>query len=138
MLYTRTFPLRIITPNRILFEGEVRGVRVPGSLAPFEVLAGHAPLVSSLEIGEVRIIYAPNSVEYLAIGGGVMEVTRNGVTLLADSAERAVEIDVERARAARDRALARLRHLTPGIDVPRAEAALARALNRLSVARHAS
>jgi len=138
MFYTRRFPLRIITPSRIVFEGEVAGVRVPGSLSPFEVLAGHTPLVSSLDIGEVRLTHAPNSVEYLAVGGGIIEVTRAGVVLLADSAERAVEIDVERAKAARDRALERLRHPSPQVDIPRAEAALARALNRLAVARRGS
>jgi F-type H+-transporting ATPase subunit epsilon len=138
MLYGRTFPLRIITPSRIVFEGDVSGVRVPGSLSPFEVLSGHVPLVSSLDVGEVRITHVPNSVEYLSIGGGVIEVTRHGVTLLADSAEKAVEIDVGRASAARDRALQRLRHASPDTDIPRAEAALARSLNRLSVAHRGS
>lgn len=138
MLYARTFSLSIITPNRVVFKGDVAGIRVPGSLSPFEVLSGHTPLVSSLEIGEARITHAPNSVEYLAIGGGVIEVTRNGVTILADSAEKAVEIEVGRATAARDRALQRLRRPSPDTDAARAEAALSRALNRLTVAHHGS
>lgn len=137
MQYRQPFHLRIITPSRIVFDGPVLGVRVPGSLSPFEVLAGHIPLVSSLEVGEVRITREPNMTrDYLAISGGVIEVYRGGATILADSAEWAREVDIRRAEEARNRALARIRSRDAEIDMVRAEAALSRALNRLSVARH--
>ncbi|MBM3214226.1 ATP synthase F1 subunit epsilon [Candidatus Poribacteria bacterium] len=134
-MYDRPFSLRIITPARIVFEGNVVGVLAPGSLSPFEVLGGHVPLVSSLEVGEVRITRAGDERSYLAIGGGVLEARRSGVTILADSAEFAREIDIPRAERARARALERVRSHAADIDHVRAEAALARATNRLSVAR---
>jgi F-type H+-transporting ATPase subunit epsilon len=140
VLYVRPFRLRIITPTRVLFEEEVTGVRAPGSLAPFEVLAGHAPIVSGLDVGPVRLTMgnpaAPRR-RALAISGGVLEATREGVALLAHTAEWAEEIDVARAERSRDRALQRLRRPTPDMDLRRAEAALARALNRLAVSAHA-
>ncbi|GIX05838.1 MAG: ATP synthase epsilon chain [Candidatus Poribacteria bacterium] len=138
--------LRILTPSRMVFptgplaEAQVLAVRVPGALSPFEVLPRHAPILSSLEIGEVRITRGTweNPIyEYLAVAGGVVEVLHNRVILLSPAVEWAHEIDVERAEAARERALNRLRHPTPETDLDRAQAALMRALNRLKVAGHA-
>ena len=146
MLFSGQIQLRILTPSRIVFqtdsgfEGDAIAIRVPGSLAPFEVLPRHAPIISALDIGEVRISRgsaADPLHEYLAISGGVIEVRRDEVILLANAAEWANEIDVARAEAARDRARERLRRsASPDIDVARAQAALARALNRLRVAAH--
>lgn len=133
MLYRRSFPLQVITPTGVVFEGEVYGVRVPGSLSPFEVLGGHTPLVSSLEIGEARLMTSPTTASYVAITGGVIQVRRDGVTMLADAAELVADIDGERAEQARERALERLRSHDSDVDHLRAEAALARALNRLSI-----
>ena len=143
MLYRKAFPFRIVTPTRILFETDatighdVVAARVPGALAPFEVLAGHAPIVSALDPGEVRVKRGEGAMQvdaYFVIGGGAIEVRRDGVTILADSGEWANEIDVERAQQARDRARQRLRNPTPDIDAARAERALSRATARLKAA----
>ena len=126
-----------MTQTRSLHEGDVLAVRAPGALSPFEVLARHAPLVSSIVPGKVRVTVgtpADPSTRYLALTGGVLEVRRDGVTVLADAAEWADEIDRGRAERARDRALERLRRPTPDIDVDRADAALRRAVVRIEVA----
>ena len=129
----KRFKLEIVTPEQVLYEGEVEGVRAPGKLGSFEVLAGHIPYLSLLEIGEVS--FREGGVRrYLATSGGVLEVLRTGVTVLLETAEWAEEIDVERAERARDRARQRLSERSPDLDIPRAEAALQRALNRLRVA----
>ncbi|MBI3974123.1 MAG: F0F1 ATP synthase subunit epsilon [Chloroflexi bacterium] len=94
------------------------------------VLPRHAPLLTLLSPGEVRLKKGADEV-VLAIAGGFMEVGDNRVVILADSAERAEEIDVARAEEARRRALARLAQRAPDIDYERARAALARALARL-------
>ncbi len=102
-------------------------------LGSFEILAGHIPFLTVLEVGEIRIreSEAPQSI---STSGGVFEVLRTGVTVLADAAEWAYEIDVERAEAARQRALQRLASRDANIDFARAQAALVRATNRLKIA----
>ena len=125
--------LEIRTPEQLIYEGEVIGVRAPGELGLFEILAGHLPFLTVLDIGEIRIreYEAPQSI---ATGGGVFEVLRTGVTVLADTAEWAYEIDVERAETARQRAQELLASRDPNVNHTRAEAALARAVNRLRIA----
>ena len=125
--------LEIRTPEQLIYEGEITSVRAPGELGSFEILAGHIPFLTVLDIGEIRIRESeiPQSV---ATSGGVFEVLRTGVTVLADTAEWAYEIDVERAEAARQRAQELLASRDPNINTARAEAALARAVNRLRVA----
>ncbi len=137
MLYSASFPLRIATPDKVVLEEDVVGLRVPGLDGPFEALARHAPVTALLEIGEVRVSLGSGGTptrRYLAISGGVVEVRRDGASLLVDSAEWAEEISEDRASESRERAAGRLRQSTPDIDAARAEAALARALNRLQVA----
>ena len=127
-----SFPLRILTPARTLFQGDVEHVQAPGSEGSFGVLARHAPLVAALGTG--RLSFDDRSGQrQLATSGGFVEVAADGVTVLAETAEFAQEIDVPRAQAARDRARERLRQ-RDSIDVSRAQAALARALTRLRVA----
>lgn len=144
-MFEKRFKLEIITPQRVMYEGEVTTVRAPGVVSPFAVLAGHTPFLSLLEVGEI-IFREPSppsplpegrGVRDMAISGGVLEVLRTGVTILLETAEWANEIDVARAQHAKERAQQRLMHPTPEIDMRRAEAALARALNRLKVAQHA-
>jgi F-type H+-transporting ATPase subunit epsilon len=139
-MFEKRFKLEIITPQQVMYEGEVTTVRAPGVVAPFAVLAGHIPFLSLLEVGEI-IFREPSPSgsppQYMAISRGILEVLRTGVTILLETAEWANEIDVARAQRARDRAQQRLMNPTPEIDVRRAEAALTRALNRLKVAQHA-
>ncbi|MAF12641.1 ATP synthase F1 subunit epsilon [Candidatus Poribacteria bacterium] len=136
MLYSTSFALRVATPDGILLEEAVVGIRVPTPAGPFEVLARHAPVVSSLEVGEARVSVGDNgapSRRYLSVSGGVIEVRRDGVSVLADAAEWAEDIDADRAAESKRRAAERLRDPASNIDSARAEAALARALARLQV-----
>lgn len=125
--------LEIRTPEQLIYEGDVTSVKAPGELGSFEILAGHLPFLTVLETGEIRIREA-DTPQSIATSGGVFEVLRTGVTVLADTAEWAYEIDVERAEAARQRAQELLASRDPTINRGRAEAALARAVNRLRVA----
>ena len=97
------------------------------------VLPGHIPMVAPLEIGVVRLKKG-NATELVAVSGGFLEVRPDRVTILAQAAERAEDIDVARAKAAKERAERRLQAKQGDIDYNRAELALRRALNRLNVA----
>ncbi len=141
MLYSASFPLRIATPDKVVLEEDVVGVRVPGPDGPFEALARHAPVASLLDVGEVRVSVGSGGSptrRFLAISGGVVEVRRDGASLLVDSAEWAEDIDSDRASESRQRAAGRLRRPAADIDATRAEAALSRALNRLQVSERAT
>lgn len=133
-MFDKPFTLKIITPSRVAFADEVVGVSAPGVEGGFQVLRDHAALLSSLEPGRLKVIKADGAELFYATSGGVLEVFDNSVVILAESAERADEIDVDRARAAKERAEHRLREHDPDVDVDRAEMALRRALNRLRVA----
>ncbi len=127
--------LNIITPSKSVYSGEVKAVTVPGTIGSFQVLKNHAPIISTLEIGLVKIELPDGSTEFYSTGGGTVEVLNNKITLLADSIERSDEIDPDRARAALNRAKERLaqRGIDKTIDIARAEAAAARAQNRLNI-----
>jgi F-type H+-transporting ATPase subunit epsilon len=77
--------IEIITPDKKIFEGEIKSVRVPGKKGSFQVLKDHAPIVSTLENGIVRIVDQENNEITYEIGGGVIEVKANKIILLADS-----------------------------------------------------
>jgi F-type H+-transporting ATPase subunit epsilon len=128
-----TFKLEIVTPQRLLYRGEVESLRAPGVQGGFGVLARHIPFLTALTAGEI-IIREAGGVKHVSTSGGFVEVLKSGVTVLAETAEFAVEIDAERAEQARGRAKERLQQRSEEIDRARAEAALARALNRLRVA----
>ena len=130
----KTYHLEIVTPKRIVFKGEVTSFSAPGVEGGFQVLHNHAPLLASLKIGRVKLSVAEGNEFHYAISGGFVEVRENNVILLAETAERTDEIDVERVKAARDRALKRLAEKYPNTDIERAKLALFRALNRLTVA----
>jgi F-type H+-transporting ATPase subunit epsilon len=127
--------LDVVTVERSVFSDEIDSVVAPGSLGELGILPRHAALMTTLQPGELRIKQGIEEVD-LAIGGGFLEVRDNRVLVLADSAERAEEIDVERAQAAQERArqaLADARQRTENIF--QAEAALRRSQIRLKVAR---
>ena len=126
--------LEIVTPRRIVFKGEVTSFSAPGVVGGFQVLYNHAPLLSSLKIGEVKIKEASGTEFHYAISGGFVEVRENHILLLAETAERTDEIDAERAKASRDRAQKRMAEKKSNIDFERARFALYRALNRLKIA----
>ena len=126
--------IEVVTPQRVVLRERAEVVVVPSARGYLGVMAGHAPMVAVLEVGLVRFGRFHGPKRTLAVSGGFMEVSGNRVTILADAAELPEEIDVARARQARDRALARLRSRAADIDHARAQRALARALNRLRAA----
>ncbi len=128
------FDLTILAPDHALFEGRARSLIAPGVEGYFGVLARHAPMVAELGPGALMIRQENGEEDYFAVSAGFLEVELDGVTVLADTAEAALEIDVERARAAEQRARQRLRLHERDIDIARAEAALQRALARLKAA----
>lgn len=126
---------QILTPHGPAFKGKAVGVALPGTEGRFEVLVNHAPLMASLEAGEVVVRAEGEAKPYrFAVSGGFVDVHANAVTVMAEAAETPEQIDVARAEAALGRAKSRLASREAGVDSTRAEAALSRALNRLRVA----
>jgi F-type H+-transporting ATPase subunit epsilon len=130
----KTFQLEIVTPRKVIFSAEVQSFSAPGIVGGFQVLKSHAPLLSSIQIGEVKVVDTAGNETRYATTGGFVEVHENKVVMLAETAEKAEQIDVQRAQDSRDRAQKRLAEKKLETDVDRARVALARALNRLKVA----
>lgn len=99
----KEFNLEIITPSKIAYSELVSSVTVPGTIGEFQVLYNHAPLVSTLEIGRIKI-KSKDTEEIYATSGGTIEVLDNKVLILVDSIEKASDINVERAKKAAERA----------------------------------
>ena len=124
--------LEVITGERLLMRREdVDEVIAPGSLGELGILPHHAPLITALQPGELRVKAGGGEDDFF-ISGGFLEVHSDQVTVLADAAERDSDIDLERAEAARQRARERLDQATDA-DRARAQAALSRSLGRLRV-----
>ena len=130
----KAFKLEIVTPKKVAFSGDVSNFSAPGVVGGFQVLKNHAPLLSNIAVGEVKLVDLEGNELHFAASGGVVEVHDNKVIMLAETAERSDEIDVTRAEAARDRARKRLAEKKAEIDIERARLALFRAMNRLKVA----
>lgn len=128
----KSFKLEIVTPSKLAYNAEIVSITVPGTVGEFQVLYNHAPIVSNFEVGKIKIQSTENEVIYFATGGGVIEVLKNKVVVLAQSLERSDEIDTDRASQAVERAKQRLEQRDQ-VDIARAEAALTRGLNRLKV-----
>jgi len=133
------FTLRIATPDELLLDERVTSLRAPAAEGQLGVLARHAPMIAELTMGELLVRDGAGAVRCFATTGGVLRVERDRVVALADAAEEADGIDVERARLALERARTLLQRPrgAESVDLLRAELALARALNRLRVARRA-
>ncbi len=127
-----TTRLEIVTAERVVFSDEVDLVVAPGVEGELGILPHHAPLMTMLLPGEL-LVRKGGEEFFLAISGGFLEVRPDRIIVLADAAERAEEIDIARAEAAKRRAEERLKHPVPEIDMTRAEAALRRSLARLKV-----
>lgn len=128
-----TFSAQILTPEGSIFDDEVTGVRIPGEMGSFEVKTLHANIISSLSIGEILVRKADGGEQHFAVTGGFVEVVDNNLTLLAEAAEPVKEIDVERAKEAKQRAQQRLESDDKNIDKERAKKALKRAENRIKL-----
>jgi F-type H+-transporting ATPase subunit epsilon len=128
--------LEIVTPDRSVVTEKVDEVEIPGAEGYFGVLPGHTPLLAMLRVGELW--YRKGGEKYyLSIAFGFAEVLPDRVTILAELAERADEIDAARAEAARRRAEERVAKTSPDIDFERARLALMKALVRLQVSSRA-
>ncbi|MGZ3682069.1 MAG: F0F1 ATP synthase subunit epsilon [Ktedonobacterales bacterium] len=128
-----TLHVTIVTAQQTVFDGEAEEVIAPGSEGQLGILPRHAPLLTTLATGELRLRERGVD-EGLFVSGGFLEVNDNVVTILADDAERASEIDEARAQDARNRAQAILERRTGGAVEAEAAAELERAVGRLRVA----
>jgi F-type H+-transporting ATPase subunit epsilon len=127
--------LVIVTPEKQLLRGKVADMQMPGESGYLGILPGHAPLMTELGIGELSYHdVSGKESTHVAIVRGFAEVLPDRVTVLAETAERAEEIDVQRAKDALARAEKRLATNDPNIDWDRANIALQRALIRIQVA----
>ncbi|MBN1474024.1 MAG: F0F1 ATP synthase subunit epsilon [Syntrophaceae bacterium] len=126
--------LEIVTPERMAFSGNVEEVTIPGTEGEFGVLRGHEALLSSVDIGQLNFT-RNNKKVYFAVNTGYAEVTANKVTILIETAERSDQIDVNRARRAKDNAEDRLAKIAKDSEeYEKMRVALARAITRISVA----
>ncbi len=124
--------LDVVTAERVVYSEDVDVVVAPGIEGQLGILPHHAPLMTTLEVGELRVKKGGEEFS-LVISGGFLEVRPDRIIVLADVAERAEEIDVARAEEAKRRAQERLSQCPPGVDLAQAEAALRRSLVRLKV-----
>jgi F-type H+-transporting ATPase subunit epsilon len=136
---TDTFKLEIVTPEKKVVDTSAEEIQIPGKNGYLGVLPGHAPLITELAVGEITFRESSSSgsssnEQRLAVAWGFAEVLPNKVTILAETAERPSEIDVERARKAKARAEQMLSSGDATVDVERALDALHRAETRLDVA----
>ena len=128
-----TLRLEIITAECQVFADDVNTVVAPGVEGELGILPHHAPLITMLKPGEI-LIRKDSEETYMSVSGGFLEVRPDKILILADACERAEEIDIERAEAAKRRAEERLKTRTPDVDVAQVQAALLRSLIRLKVA----
>jgi F-type H+-transporting ATPase subunit epsilon len=129
--------LEIVTPEKLLVRERADEVQIPGKAGYLEVLPGHAPLITELMIGEISYKHG-GTTEHLSVAWGFAEVLPDKVTILAQTAERAQDIDVRRAREAKARAEAALARAEADLDFDATLFALRRAEVRLAVAAKAS
>jgi F-type H+-transporting ATPase subunit epsilon len=134
---TDTFKLEIVTPEKRVVDTAAEEMQIPGKNGYLGILPGHAPLITELAVGEITFREnsgSSSNEQRLAVAWGFAEVLPNKVTILAETAERPSEIDVERARKSKERAEERLTSGDSEVDVERALDALHRADTRLEVA----
>lgn len=129
----KEFTLEILTPSKKFFSGPVTSITVPGTKGEFQVLYNHAPIISTLDIGKIKITDTEGKEQIYADGGGMIEVQHNKVLLLVNSIENVSDIDAARAKKSLERAKERLAAKKEQIDFQRAELSLRRAVNRLKL-----
>lgn len=129
-----TFNLKIVAPQREMFNGEVERVIVRTISGDVGILKGHANYVAPLAIGRLVITLKDETKKFAAVAGGMVSVDKNGVTILANTCEWADEIDIERAKRAVERARQYIDSPTELHTVEVAQIKLARALNRIDIA----
>ncbi|RJP94073.1 MAG: F0F1 ATP synthase subunit epsilon [Desulfobacteraceae bacterium] len=127
--------LEVVTPAKYVVSEDVEIVMAPGTLGEFGVLSGHTPFLTSLKTGRILYKDANSKEKMLFVSGGFAEATPNRVTILAESAEKSIDIDVNRAKAALERAQKRLaEQKSENINFERAKSAMYRAIERIRIA----
>ncbi len=137
---TASYSLKVVTPDGEVWSGETTSCVVPGLDGYFGVWKGHAPLISGMEQGTLMIEHpAEHRIRFIAVGGGFVEIGKDGVTVLAETAEQAGDIDVRRAEEAEKRARERLQQYYSqndlNVDIERAVFALRKAMVRKEAAK---
>lgn len=131
----KTIKVNVVTPDGPVYESEVEMVSTKAQSGELGILPGHIPMVAPLQIGAVRLKNGGKT-EFVAVTGGFLEVRPDKVTILAQAAEKAENIDVERALRAKERAEERLHQSKQDhVDFKRAELALRRAINRINLSK---
>lgn len=125
--------LKIVTPEKVIFESEIDEVLVPGADGELGILPGHIPLIAALKVGELKI-KKEGKWDHFAITGGFIEVCENNVKVLANAAEHAEDIDEVRAMEAKKRAESLLKEKQEDVKFTEASALLERSITRLQVA----
>ena len=128
--------LEVVTPEKSVVDEDVQIVVAPGILGEFGVLSGHTPFMTTLKLGTIRYTDQDGVERCVFVSGGFAEALPNKVTVLAESAERRCDIDLERAKSALERAEKRLKEdaKQQDMDYTRAKVALERAMHRLKLA----
>ena len=126
----KSLQLEIVTPDKLVLSETVEYVGAPGYDGEFGVLPNHISFLAALQIGNLHY-KSQGKTNFVFVSGGFADVSDNKVTILAESAEKAEEIDLGRARQARERAEARLQKMQDEVDYARAQAAMQRAMFRL-------
>ncbi|MBF7096150.1 ATP synthase F1 subunit epsilon [Alkalibacter mobilis] len=129
-----TYRLRIITPDRVFYDGEIEKIVLKGAEGDMAILADHTPLMTTLALSELKVFTEPKNFKMATLLGGFAKIMPDNVVILADAAEWPEEIDVERAEQAKKRAEERLKKSDQ--DLIRAQAALRRAIARIKVSQY--
>ena len=129
--------LEVVTPQKEVVNEEAQIIVAPGELGQFGALVGHTPFMTALKLGTVRFTDTQGAEHYVFVSGGFAETLPDKVTVLAESAERRRDIDVDRALSAQERAEKWLASTSEDVDYTRAKAAMKRALLRISLAKTA-
>ncbi len=127
-----SFEFSIVTPNGKKYSAKSDLLTIKTSSGALGVMKNHAPLEAIIEISEL-IVHNGQEIYSIALGGGILHINKEGVTILADSFETKDEIDLKRAQDAKTRAEHRLASTEENVDIKRAEIALKKALNRISI-----
>lgn len=126
--------LKVITHEKVIYDKDVISIVSNGINGQFGVLKNHLPFMTTLNIGVTKAEIEPGKFDYIATIGGIFQIKNNQAVILSDEALMGNDIDLARAKQAKERAQARLANSKQNIDVQRAELALARALARLKAA----
>ncbi|MFH1326241.1 MAG: ATP synthase F1 subunit epsilon [Candidatus Falkowbacteria bacterium] len=121
----------IVTPEKVVLKQEVLQISVPTKIGEITILPNHIPLISTLQPGVIEIKTVDNKIETMAVSGGFIEVLPDKVVVLADTAERAADIDEARAEEARKRAIESMEKKEEQIDFTAVQAKMAKELSRL-------